>query len=66
MPREMKFHIFNINDNTPLCWGKEAIEFDTKGEAEQFLLSYPEIAREAYVKECILYYDGGHINGKDL
>ena len=66
--RSMKWHIFN-NENEPLCWDDNAIEFSTKESAERFLHSYVDTMYDNFdqycrdygiqIKECILFYDGG-------
>lgn len=59
--RTMKWHIFNRSEeDRPLCWGDKCIEFDTKETAEKFVKSLE--CAQAYVKECIMYYDGGYVN----
>lgn len=64
--REMKWHIFNTYDDTPLCWGNRCIEFDTEADARKFYDSMSYAKRiEAYIKECIMYYDGGYVNLTD-
>lgn len=68
----MKWHIFNEHDE-PLCWDDQALEFDTKESAERFLHSYVDAMYDdrydeycqtfgVEFKNCILYYDGGHLN----
>ena len=62
--RTMKRHIFNRSEeDRPLCWGDKCIEFDTKEAAKKFVksLGYAQSV-DAYVKECIMYYDGGYVN----
>lgn len=73
MVKSAKFHIYNLNDE-PLCWelddedNDRAIEFETQWEAVFFLIRlaiyYPEIYKGVKdVREDILYYDGGYIQG---
>ena len=61
--RDMKWHILNTYDDAPLCWGDRCIEFDTEADARKFYdsMSYAKKI-DAYIKECIMYYDGGHVN----
>lgn len=61
--RGMKWHILNIHDDTPLCWGNCCIEFDTEEDARKFYdsMSYAKQI-DACIKECIMYYDGGYVN----
>ena len=61
--RDMKWHILNTYDDAPLCWGDRCIEFDTEEDARKFYdsMSYAKQI-DAYIKECIIYYDGGHVN----
>lgn len=66
--REMKWHIFKQSDSSvPLCWGTKCLEFDTQKSTERFL-SYlsPDFARDAILKHCIFYYDGGYMNATNL
>lgn len=70
-PRSMKWHIFNENDE-PLCWDGQAIEFDEYDQALRFLTSYLEgmgTSFEDYCnafgvefKKCIFYYDDGYLD----
>lgn len=62
--REMKWYIFNSQDETiPLCWGNKCLEFDTEKDATKFFESIPRsLRRNAIIKECIMYYDGGYFN----
>lgn len=61
--RTMKWHILNTYDDTPLCWGDRCIEFNTEVDARKFYdsMSYAKQI-DAYIKECIMYYDGGYVN----
>lgn len=71
MPRPMKWHIFDAEDH-PLCWNDEAIEFDTEEQAIRFLKSHTDAVDVDYdeycqafgvdIRECIFYYDGGHLD----
>ena len=78
---EMKFYIFkqlpdpDNNDELtdyPMCWDKAAVQFDTEESAQRFLDSCKENSdpnsefyKDAFIKECIFFYDGGHINCED-
>ena len=64
--REMKWHVFNKH-NQPLTWDGEAIEFDTEKDAKHFVSSciwnWPNLINDDIeIKNCIFFYDGGHIN----
>lgn len=64
MIRPMKWHIYhdeNKDGAFPLCWESMAIEFDSEENALQFAKEHPEIGSEYFVKENILYHDGGYI-----
>lgn len=65
MSKEMKWYIFNFNEE-PLCWEDKVLEFDTKEKAEAFLKSAEIPKEEVIVKEYILFYDGGYINASNL
>lgn len=63
--REMKWHIYNEKfPAQPLTWDGAALEFDTKEDAERFIVSLPIIEDNdgAYATEGILFYDGGYLN----
>ena len=70
-PRPMKWHIFN-DENEPLCWDDQALEFDEYDQVLRFLNSYLDAmgtSLEDYCKafgvefkKCIFYYDGGHLD----
>ena len=63
--REMKWHIYNEKfPAQPLTWDGAALEFDTKEDAERFIVSLPIIEDNdgAYTTEGILFYDGGYLN----
>lgn len=71
MERPIKWHIWENKDKKyPLCWGKEALEFDTKEAAETFLNSIKETENayvyqfylNSFIDKSILYYDGGYLN----
>ncbi len=62
----LKFYIFE--DDTceePLTWDDKAIQFDTLKEAE-FFQSCLLLENTGFINECILYYDYGSINFKDI
>ena len=68
MVRDMKWHIYNMN-NEPLCWDDKALDFDTEQDARRFIDSVNnEINDEDFsednfvIIEDILYYDGGYLN----
>lgn len=69
--RDMKYHIINKETSEPLTWDDKALEFDSEEEAQK-VLDYLKVAEprivdaEAEVKKCILFYDGGYINFKDI
>lgn len=66
MVRPMKWHIYHDEQNGeafPLCWDGMAIEFNSEDEARKFAEDHPEIGTDWFVKEDILYYDGGYITG---
>ena len=72
MSRNMKWHVFGPGDE-PLCWDGQALEFDTQMAAREFLASAIENSEwseefwvDAEIREGILYYDGGYINGTNL
>lgn len=64
----MKWFIYNCEFNEPLCWEGKVLEFDTEEQAKVFLSSIPPVGYEHItdtnieIKNCILYYDGGHLN----
>lgn len=63
----LKFYIFQ--DETyelPLTWDNKAIQFDTKEEAEFFNSCIIDEEMRGIIFECILYYDDGMINFKDI
>lgn len=66
--RDKKWHILMREDSSvPLCWGTRCLEFDTQASAERFLFHLsPNFARDATLKECIFYYDGGYLNATGL
>lgn len=60
----MMWHIYNMN-HEPLCWEDEALEFDTREDAEKFLSSVWDDNFDdemPVIVEDILYYDGGYLN----
>ena len=69
--RPMKWHVFNYK-NDPLCWDDQALEFDERDQAVRFLNTYCEQMGTDYeeyckafgveIRQCIFYYDGGHLN----
>ena len=72
MVRDMKWHIYNMN-NEPLCWDDKALEFDTLESANKFFKDVEKVISEdggildnAIIVEDILYYDGGYINATGL
>ena len=75
MSVDMKWYIFDLSHH-PVAWveGDEcpACEFDTKEDAVAFLegiRAIPAIADEfanAFIKECIFFYDGGKRNMSGL
>ena len=71
-PRPAKWHIIGA-ESYPLCWDDQALEFDTKKDAEEFLTSAiansehcEEFYRDVIIQENILYYDGGYIDATHL
>lgn len=72
--RPMKWHIFN-NENLPLCWDDQALEFDECDQALRFLDSYLNAMGTSFedyckafgvkFKKCIFYYDGGYLDGSN-
>lgn len=70
-PRPMKYHIYNTrHDNNPICVDGKAVEFDNWEAAERFAKSVIENTdfdmEDAYIKQDILYYDGGYIDATNL
>lgn len=70
-PRPMKYHIYNTRyDNNPICVDGKAAEFDNWEAAERFVKSVIENTdfdmEDAYIKQDILYYDGGYIDATNL
>lgn len=70
-PRPMKYHIYNTNyGNEPICVDGKAIEFDNWEAAERFAKSVIKNTdfdmEDAYIKQDILYYDGGYIDATNL
>ena len=68
--KEMKWYIFDECDNSPLCWDKPCLEFDTKESAQRFLNSVAATAAidtdYAVIKQCIFFYDDGYMNATNL
>ena len=75
MSAEMKWYIFNsAEDDAPLVWSDKgelgkALEFDTEAAAQVFLDSMrdlpcldEEFYYNAYIKQCIFFYDDGKLN----
>ena len=67
MIRDMKWHIYNT-EHEPLCWNDNALEFDSREDAYDFLRDVDEdLLLEGFtIVQDILYYDGGYINATDL
>ena len=78
---EMKFYIFKQlpdPDNGeltdyPMCWDKAAVQFDTEENAQRFLDTCKENSdpdsdfyKDAFIKECIFFYDGGYISCENM
>lgn len=68
MNRPKKFHIYNrgMDKETPMTVNGKAVEFDTPEAAQLFCYSVNlhkgfDIS-SAYIKEDILFYDGGYID----
>ena len=63
----MKWHIYNT-EHEPLCWNDNALEFDSREDAYDFLRDVDEdLLLEGFtIVQDILYYDGGYINATDL
>ena len=67
MTKEIKFYIFGARE-CPLCLRNKALEFSTYKEAEDFLNYLCErdsLYTECYIKETVLFYDGGYINASN-
>lgn len=67
MIRLMRWHIYHDENEEgafPLCWDGMAIEFSSENEAKKFAEDHPEIGTDYFIKEDILYYDGGYITGQ--
>ena len=68
MIRPMRWHIYHDEEDGaafPLCWGDMAIEFMSEEEACKYGEDHvDEIGTDWFVKEDILYYDGGYITGQ--
>ena len=68
--KEMKWYIFDERDNTPLCWNKPCLEFDTKESAKRFLDSVAATAAidtdYTEIKQCIFFYDDGYMNATNF
>lgn len=65
--RGMKWHIYHTREDVPLCWGTRCLEFDSAKSAIRFVESLnDDIAKNATIKECIQYYDGGYMNATNL
>lgn len=68
---DFKFHIYNkYYDDLPLTNEGYALEFDTEEAALRFLLSVKENMDfdldGAYIKEDMLFYDGGYVNATNF
>ena len=71
----MKWYIFDA-DHHPVVWAEgdncPACEFDTKEDAVVFLegiydiLAIADEFANAFIKECIFFYDGGKLNMSGL
>lgn len=63
---DMKWYIFHKIEKVPLCDSlNQAFYFDTKQDAENFLISLNEekdIIENAIIRKCIFYYDNGIVN----
>ena len=62
---DMKWHIFN-KEKEPLCWEDSELFFDTEKDAKDFLQSANIALEDVEIKECIFFYDGGHLNATNL
>ena len=67
-----KWHIYDM-EHYPLCWDNEALEFDTRKSAEEFLISAelngdqePGLFDEVVIVQDILLYKGGRLNATHL
>lgn len=74
MIREMKWHIYMINEEEgecPLLWEDECLEFDNEEAAKRFLKDVVDVFEDPNVlgepekiviKETIQFWDGGYVN----
>ena len=65
MSRPMKYHIYNL-DNYPLCFGEQALEFDTREQAFDFASNVFEYKEDYNLVEDILFYDDGYLDASNL
>ena len=67
----MKFHIYNC-EHYPLCWGNQALEFDTFESAREFFASaiaeglLMDSIEDAIIVEDTLHWDDGHLNATNM